>query len=172
MRLRRKFSFLLAGTILGSLVYLPSRAIAQSNPFSQLIEAAKTEVEKKGGKLVVGITWTDAQAKPVLEEFKKEFPFIQSISFVRLRTVEQMQRMLMEFRSGRPPDIDIPFISNELWPEYIKEKMFMVPRFPYKDLIRSLPQGWVQPDPRSLDPQGLYMASTGGARGIDRKSVV
>ena len=166
MRLRRKFSFLLAGTILGSLVYLTSTAVAQSNAFSQLIEAAKTEVEKKGGKLVIGITWTDAQAKPVLEEFKKEFPFIQTISFVRLRTVEQMQRMLMEFRSGRPPDIDIPFISNELWPEYIKEKMFMVPRFPYKDLIRSLPQGWVQPDPRSLDPQGLYMASTGGARGI------
>ena len=153
MRLGRKLSFLLAGSLIAAFVDHSSKVVAQSNVFSQLVDSAKTEVEKKGGKLIIGITWTEAQAKPVLEEFKKEFPFIQAIpSFVRLRTVEQMQRMLMEFKSGRPPDIDIPFISNELWPEYIKEKMFVVPRFPYKDLIRSLPQGWVQPEPRSLDP--------------------
>jgi len=166
MRLARTVSLLAAGLSILSIAYHLSTANGQGNSFTQLVDAAKGEVEKKGGKLIVGITWTDAQAKPVLEEFKKEFPFIQAISFVRLRTVEQMQRMLMEYRSGRPPDIDIPFISNELWPEYIKEKMFLTPRFPYKDLMRALPQGWLQPDPRSLDPQGLYLASTGGARGI------
>jgi ABC-type Fe3+ transport system substrate-binding protein len=166
MRLRGNLTLLLAGSLIGALVYFDATAVAQSNAFSQLVEAARTEVEKKGGKLTIGITWTERQAKPVIEEFRKEFPFIQAISFVRLRTVENMQRMLMEFKSGRPPDIDIPFISNELWPEYIKEKMFLVPRFPYKDLIRSLPQGWEPPDPRSLDPQGLYMACTGSARGI------
>jgi|GEM_PF-1625671 iron(III) transport system substrate-binding protein len=166
MRLTRMSSVVATGWFILNIACLLSIANAQSNLFTQLVDAAKSEVEKKSGKLIVGITWTDAQAKPVLEEFKKEFPFIQSISFVRLRTVEQMQRMLMEYRSGRAPDIDIPFISNELWPEYIKEKMFLTPRFPYKDLFRSLPQGWHQPDPRSLDPKGLYLASTGGARGI------
>jgi iron(III) transport system substrate-binding protein len=156
----------MAGWVWLVILLAPYHTQAQSNLFSQLVDAAKAEVEKKAGKLIVGITWTDAQAKPVLEEFRKDFPFVQAISFVRLRTVEQMQRMLMEYRSGRAPDIDIPFISNELWPEYIKEKMFLPPRFPYKELFRFLPQGWPQPDARSLDPQGLYIASTGSARGI------
>ena len=91
MRLGRKYSFVLAAALAASILWLARTANAQSNVFSQLVEASKAEVEKKGGKLIIGITWTEAQAKPVLEEFKKEFPFIQTISFVRLRTVEQMQ---------------------------------------------------------------------------------
>jgi hypothetical protein len=101
MRLAQLISVFAPGLLILSIAYLPSTANGQGNSFTQLVDAAKNEVEKKGGKLIVGITWTDAQAKPVLEEFKKDFSFIQAISFVQLRTVEQMQRMLMEYRSGR-----------------------------------------------------------------------
>ena len=166
MKFARELSLIAVGWLSLSMAYLPDRAMAQGNAFSQLVDTAKSEVEKRGGKLTIGITWTNSQATPVLDEFKKEFPFIQEITFVRLRTVEQMQRMLMEFKSGRAPDIDIPFISDELWPAYKKEKMFLTPRFPYKTLFQSMPQNWDRPDPRSLDPHGLYLASTGSARGI------
>lgn len=157
---------LVAGLLLLTVAYAPYPLMAQSSSFNQLVDIAKGEVEKNGGKLTIGITWTNKQAKPVLDEFRKEFPFVKETSFVRLRTVEQMQRMLMEYRGGRAPDIDIPFISDELWPAYKKEKMFLTPKIPYKALFQSMPKGWEEPDPRSLDPQGLYLASTGSARGI------
>ena len=166
MKLTRKVRVVAIPMLILSLAYFLGSAQAQNNSFTQLVDAAKSEVEKKGGKLTIGITWTNSQAKPVLAEFKKEFPFVKAISYVRLRTVANMQRMLMEYRSGRTPDVDIPFISDELWPEYMKEGLFLTPRFPYKDLFRSMPKGWTQPDPRSLDPKGLYLASTGSARGI------
>jgi ABC-type Fe3+ transport system substrate-binding protein len=152
--------------VLAAVVYRPTFSMAQSNLFSQLVQASKAEVEKNGGKLTVGMTWTDRQAKPVLQEFKKEFSFVRDISHSRLRTVEQAQRMLMEYKAGRAPDIDIPDISSELWPEYFKEGLFLKPRYDYKELIKSLPKDWPAPDPRVLDPEGRYIASTGSARGI------
>ena len=166
MNSKRNVETLVAGLLCACFVFVPDRSTAQSNLFGQLVAAAKPEVEKREGKLSVGMTWTNPQAKPVLEEFKKDFPFVKEVTYTRLRTVEQMQRMLMESKTGRPPDIDIPFISEELWPDYLKEKMFLKPHFPYAQLVKSLPKDWPEPDPRTMDPQGLYIASTGSARGI------
>jgi len=66
MRMALNGKFLVAGWLL-SIDYPSHPARAQSNLFSQLVDAAKAEVEKWNGKLIIGLTWTDPQAKPVLE---------------------------------------------------------------------------------------------------------
>jgi ABC-type Fe3+ transport system substrate-binding protein len=77
-----------------------------------------------------------------------------------------MQRMLMEARVGRNPPFDILNISHESWPDYAKAGLFPKPLFSYKALIKALPKGWTTPDPRIVDPNDEYMATTGLARGI------
>ena len=139
---------------------------AEGNLFNQLVETSKAEVAKKSGKLSVALEWPDNEAKPVLNAFKKDFPFIKETRFERHRTVEIMQRTLMETQAGRIPEFDLYHVSVEAWPEYDKAGLFRKPPFPYKDLIKALPKGWAAPDPRAVDPQGDFIATTGLVRGI------
>lgn len=143
-----------------------SLAMAQKDLFTQLVAASKAELEKKDGKLIVGFTWPKRQAKPILAAFKKEFPFVKKISYSRTRTVSLAQRMLIQYKGGNPPSIDIPYISNDVWPAYRQEGVFVKPRFPYLELAKSLPKGWPALDPRIFDPKGYYLASTASVRGI------
>ena len=139
---------------------------AQGELFNRMVENSKGEMATRGGKVVIGIDWTNDEAKPVLSGFKKDFPFVEAPTFERLRTVEEMQRMLMEAKTGRTPALDIANISHESSPDYKKAGLFPKPPFSYKAQIKALPKGWVTPDPRIVDPQDEYMATTGLARGI------
>jgi iron(III) transport system substrate-binding protein len=166
MIIKRAVFVLGAVLAFGALAYCPAVSNAQSDSFSQLVAASKAEVEKKSGKLSVALTWTDPQVKPVLAAFQKEFPVVKEVSYTRVRTIPVAQRMLMEYKAGRPPDIDISYISNELWPTYKQAGAFVKPRFSYAELVKKLPRGWPTPDPRAMDPEGYYMAGTGSGRGI------
>lgn len=139
---------------------------APANLFNRLMEISKDEMSKKGGKLAVVLEWPDNEAKPVLNAFKKDFPFVKETTFERHRTVEVMQRTLMEAKAGRTPQSDIYHASQEAWPEYEKAGLFSKPIFPYADLLKALPEGWTSPDPRALDPEGQFIATTGLIRGI------
>ena len=150
----------------GWLGYEPNSAVAQSDLFNRLVEASRNEMAKKGGKVLIGTDWTKDEAKPVLSGFKRDFPFVEAPSFERLRTTEEMQRMLMETQAGRTPPFDILNISHESWPDYKKAGLFPKPAFSYKALVKTLPKGWTAPDPRIVDPEDEYMATTGLARGI------
>src|SRR5262245_41865509 len=144
----------------------PAELWAQGELFNRMVENSKSEMGKRGGKVVIGTDWTNAEAKPVLNGFKKDFAFVEAPTFERLRTIEEMQRMLMEVKKGTTPALDIANISHESWPEYKKAGLFPKPPFSYKALIKALPKTWVTPDPRIVDPQDEYMATTGLARGI------
>ena len=93
--------------------------LAQSgNLYNQLVEASKSEVAKKGGRLTIALNWTNPQGKAIVEEFKKDFSFVKETKFERLRTVEDAQRALMEFKAGRPQQIDVSTVSDELWQSF------------------------------------------------------
>lgn len=144
----------------------PVFVLAQADAFSRLVEDARAEMAKQGGKIVIGTDWTNEEAKPLLSALKKELPFVEAPSFRRLRTTEEMQRMLMETKAGKTPPFDILNISHEAWPDYKQAGLFPKPPFSYKALIKALPKGWTTPDPRVVDPEDEYMATTGLARGI------
>ena len=80
MKSKRNVEILVVGLFCACFVFVPERSMGQSNLFGQLVTAAKTEVDKRDGKLSVGMTWTNPQAKPVLEEFKKDFPFLREVT--------------------------------------------------------------------------------------------
>jgi iron(III) transport system substrate-binding protein len=141
--------------------------LAQSgNLYNQLVDAAKSEVAKKGGKLTIALNWTNPQGKAIVDEFKKDFSFVKETKFERVRTVEDAQRALMEFKAGRPQQIDVSTVSDELWPTYQEAGAFVKPPFEYQMLAKVLPQGWPALDPRVIDPNGYFLATTGAVRGI------
>jgi ABC-type Fe3+ transport system substrate-binding protein len=140
---------------------------AQSgNLYNQLVEMAKSEIAKKGGKVTIAINWTNPQGKAIVEEFKKDFSFIKEGKFERVRTVEESQRALMEFKAGRPQQIDVTMVSDESWPAYQEAGAFLKPPFEYEKLAKALPSGWPALDPRVIDPQGYFLSTTGAVRGI------
>ncbi|MBI2988227.1 MAG: extracellular solute-binding protein [Deltaproteobacteria bacterium] len=139
---------------------------AQGNLLHQLVESSNSEMAKKGGSLSVALEWTDEEAKPLLESFKKDFPFIKETSFSRVRGTELMQRTFMEYKAGRTPKYDIMHVSFEAWPTYRDAGAFVRPPFSYKELMKSLPPDWTPPDPRAIDPNGYFLAIAGLARGI------
>jgi ABC-type Fe3+ transport system substrate-binding protein len=142
-------------------------ALAQSgNLYNQLVEMAKGEIAKKSGKVTIAINWTNPQGKAIAEEFKKDFSFIKESKFERVRTVEESQRALMEFKAGRPQQIDVTMVSDESWPAYQEAGAFVKPPFEYEKLAKTLPQGWPSLDPRVIDPQGYFLSTTGAVRGI------
>lgn len=153
------------GLIFWELVYDPPVIWAQANLFNQLVEASKAEMAKKGGRLAVALEW-EAGGKEVVSAFKNEFPFIKEASFERVRTTDQMQRMLVEYQAGRTPKYDIVHVSFEAWPSYRDAGMFVRPPVPYKELVKSLPPDWPPPDSRAVDSEGLFIATAGLARGI------
>jgi hypothetical protein len=136
------------------------------NLYNQLVEASKAEVAKKSGKLIIALNWTNPQGKAIVEEFKKDFSFVKETKFERLRTVEEGQRALMEFKAGRPQQVDVSTVSNELWPSYHESGAFVKPPFEYQKLAKALPHGWPPLDSRVIDPNGYFLATTGAVRGI------
>ena len=140
---------------------------AQSaNPFTKLVEASKAEAAKKGGKVTIGTNWTGEQAKPILEAFKKDFPFITQPRFERMRRIEDHQRALLEYKAGRPPAIDVTSISSEVWPEYHSAGAFVKAAFSYRELAKFLPKDWPPLDSRVIDSDGYFLATSGASRGI------
>ena len=140
---------------------------AQSaNLYNQLVDASKSEVAKKGGKITIALNWTNPQGKAIVDEFKKDFSFVKETKFERVRTVEEAQRALMEYKAGRPQQIDVTTISDELWPTYHEAGAFVKPPFEYQRLAKALPEGWPALDPRVIDPNGYFLATTGAVRGI------
>ena len=160
-----RFFLFAIGLALTGMIYAPA-ILAQGKIFNQLVEMSKAEMGKKGGKLSFGNNWTPRQAKPVLKEFTKDFPFVKEVIFTRMRTVDFSQRMLLEYKSGRSPEYDVPMVTTEAWSQYEEAGAFLKPPFGYKELIKARPANWPAPDPRVVDPKGFYMYTAGSARGI------
>lgn len=167
MRISKKcFSlFLRISLLFGAIAYDPSAILAQSSLFNRLVNASKAEMATKGGKLSIGLEWQEG-GKPVADAFAEHFSFIREVSFERVTKVDLMFRILMEYKGGRVPKYDVMHTSFETWPTYQEAGVFARPPFSYLELLRSLPPDWSRPDPRIVDPEGYFLATTALARGI------
>lgn len=153
-------------TVVGGLAYAPPPSQAQGTIFNQLVEASKAEMAAKDGKLHVATEWTKTtEGMPILGLFQKDFPFVKEVSFTRERGVDAMQRILIEVQAGRVQKYDILKVSEELWPEYKRVGLFVKPPFDYHKLAKSLPADWGEINPRAIDPNGMFIATTARAMG-------
>jgi len=138
---------------------------ASASAFEQLVKQAESEMVKKQGTLWVSFEWPARDTKKVFPEFKKAFPFIKDVRYERTHTTAVSQRMLIEIQQGTNPKFDVMGIASELRGQYQQAGLLVKPPVDYKALASSLPSDWPALDPRSLDPKGYFIATTGLARG-------
>ncbi|HWP56750.1 MAG TPA: ABC transporter substrate-binding protein [Candidatus Acidoferrales bacterium] len=159
-------NFRLAVAAVTFLVFTSQPVLAQKgNLFNQLVDGSRAELEKKGGKLKMALDWPEEDAKPVLPHFQKAFPFIKQIDYVRETRSEPFGRYLVSAKQGVYPEYDIMHVASEFQAQYLKEGLFVKPRFDYKELNKFLPKEWGKIDDRAIDPKGYFLGTTGNARG-------
>ena len=150
----------------GIFVWEAKASFGQSRDlFNKLVATAKAEMEKKGGKLFLSNEWRKREAIPVLKAFQKEFPFVKEVDHTRSSGTGTWARWLIQIQQGTYPEYDIFHVASEYWPEYGKAGVFIKPPFDYKKLAESLPPDWGEIDKRAIDPEGMFIATTGLARG-------
>src|SRR5499425_3773231 len=140
--------------------------VSAQNPFDKLVDASKAEMAKRNGRLKIALDWPEADTVNVFPEFKKSFPFIREILYTREGDVGPFANYLIRIKRGEFPEFDIMHVAGEFEIQYEKEGVFVKPPLSYKDLSAHLPQGWPKLDPRTLDPNGYFIGTTGAARGI------
>jgi ABC-type Fe3+ transport system substrate-binding protein len=156
----RRRSFTAAGLLFAALIYGSNAAPAEKNPFGQLIESARGEMAKGQGKLSVLLDLSAKEVTPVLRVFQKEFPFVKDMAYTRMNRTEEFQRLILESKAGRPPEVDIGHVQFEAWTELRDAGMFVKPPFSYQQLAKSLPPDWGSLDSRAIDTNGYYLAAS------------
>ena len=138
----------------------PQAAAAEKTPFNALLATAKAEMAKNAGKLSAVLEMNPKEMNPVLDGFRKEFSFVKEFTYERMNRTEEFQRMIIESRAGRHPSQDVLHVQFEAWPQMRDAGMFKKPLFPYAQLVKSLPKDWGSVDPRAIDPNGYYLATS------------
>jgi len=137
----------------GLLIWTDGLAFGQPRSlFDQLVEASRTEMAKKGGKLKMTLDWPAPDTKKVFPEFAKAFPFVKEISYFRETGIGPFASYLIRIKRGEYPDYDIMHIAGEFEAQYEAEGVFVKPPFDYQELNRFLPPDWPKLDPRGYGP--------------------
>jgi ABC-type Fe3+ transport system substrate-binding protein len=135
------------------------------DPFDQLVSAAKTELEQKRGAIRVTLDWPEPDAKVILPEFVRAFPFVRNIDYFRETGIGPFGRYLLSIQQGNAPPYDIMHVAAEYQGQYADANAFVKPLFDYHALSDSLPEGWPKIQDAAYDPQGRFLATTAMVRG-------
>jgi ABC-type Fe3+ transport system substrate-binding protein len=138
----------------------PSANAAEKDLFNQLVERSRSEMSRGPGKLTVLLDLPAKEVTPVLRAFQKEFPFVKDMPYTRMNRTEEFQRLILESRAGRTPEVDIGHAQFEAWTELRDAGMFVKPPFSYQELAKSLPPDWGPLDARAIDTNGYYLAAS------------
>lgn len=125
----------------GSAVLLAAKPTLAQSAYEQLVAMATAEASKVGGEIKMALDWPDADAKPVIEEFMKAFPFVKKIDYERESGVDPFGRYLIGFKQGEVAPYDIMHVASEYEQQYLEAGIFEKPPFEYQDLGKSLPAG-------------------------------
>lgn len=145
---------------------LGTAAAQAQTAYDKLVVMAKAEVEKAGGVVRISTDWSDVDAKPVIEQFTKDFPFVRKVDYQRETGTDPFGRYLIGIQQGTFPPYDIMHVASEYEPEYLKAGVFVKPPLPYSEVNDSLPSDWPRMTGGAIDPTGYFVATTGNTRGI------
>ena len=82
---------------------------AAAQDLQQVIEGAKKE-----GQVRVYSSMQKETSRPVLDAFRKKYPFITKVDHHRFTGLEESERVIAELRVGRV-DMDVLLVRSELW---------------------------------------------------------
>lgn len=105
----------------------------------EILDKAKQE-----GKLRVLTGLSSDIIKPLLEAFRKKYPFLDT-SAEEIEGVDAYQRFILEMKAGAPMDWDVSMIPNDYYPDYI-------PHMKKFDILGMGEQGVVKFHPKMVHP--------------------
>lgn len=154
------------GAVAGFAMLAGAPPVAAQNAYEKLVAMSKAEVDKLGGTIKMALDWPDEDAKPVLAEFMKAFPFVRKIDFERETGIDPFGRYLISFKQGQPAPYDVMHIASEYEQQYLEAGLFDKPPVEYTELAKVLPKDWPALNPANLDPKGYFVSTTANTRGI------
>ena len=73
---------------------------------------------KKEGRLKVLTGLDPASHAPMMQSFKKKYPFIDAVEIHELDNTDASQRFLTELKAGRGREWDVAYLSTEVYSDY------------------------------------------------------
>jgi|RhiMetdeSRZDD1v2_1073273.scaffolds.fasta_scaffold451460_2 ABC-type Fe3+ transport system substrate-binding protein len=110
---------------------------------------------KKGGKVKVGSTLDPDTYKPMVESFKKKYPFIDT-QMEELSGAVYGEKFLMEVGAGKATDWDLVHAPEDMYSRFAENAM----KF---DLLGMAQHGVLAINPRMVDPELRTIVSVGSA---------
>ena len=90
------------GAIAGAALLVGAQPAAAQNAYEKLVAMSKAEVDKLGGTIKMALDWPDEDAKPVLAEFLKTYPFVKKIDFERETGIDPFGRLVAQVMTQPP----------------------------------------------------------------------
>src|SRR5262245_61580135 len=128
----KPYSVLLLVASLGFLLFASNVLAAQPNAAllkakqdaetkGYIFETSHDEIvakAKKEGRLKVITGLDPASHAPMMQSFKKKYPFIESVEIHELDNTDASQRFLSELKAGRGREWDVAYLSTEVFSDY------------------------------------------------------
>ncbi len=109
---------------------------------------------KKEGSLKVLTGLDPASHSPMMQSFKKKYPFIETVEIHELDNTDASQRFLAELKAGQGREWDVAYLSIEVYPDYPP----LAKKF---DLLGMAEQGVLNIPPRMVDPKYRTIVALG-----------
>ena len=154
---------------------------ASPNPGSQKVKAEAETQEyisfnsrdeiiagaRKEGKLRASSLLGSRNFKPLVNAFKKRYPFITDFSLEEVGSTEAPQRLLLELQSGRTTNWDVFSVAPDFYPEYAPYvKRFDILGMAMRKVL-AIPTPMIDPKNRIA----VAIASTAHAIAYNRKRI-
>src|SRR5262245_6521569 len=166
--MNQSLRFVAVGCLLGSWLFAFSALAAES----AALQKARKEAEAKGfvfvgnrdeivakakkeGKVKVGSTLDPDTYKPMVESFKKKYPFIDT-QMEELSGAVYGEKFLMEVGAGKATDWDLVHAPEDMYSRFAENAM----KF---DLLGMAQHGALAINPRMVDPELRTIVSVGSA---------
>lgn len=110
---------------------------------------------KKEGKLRVHSSLDPGTFKPLMDSFKKKYPFVE-IEIQEMTGTDTAQRFLLELKAGTVKDVDALNLPEDFYTEY-------APHAKKFDILGMAEQGVLKINPKMVDPEYRNVVSFGSA---------
>jgi ABC-type Fe3+ transport system substrate-binding protein len=104
---------------------------------------------KKEGRLKVLTGLDPATHSPMMQSFKKKYPFIETVETHELDNTDASQRFLAELKAGRAREWDVAYLSTEVYSDYPP------------DFLSMAQHGVLKIPPRMVDPKHRTIVALG-----------
>jgi ABC-type Fe3+ transport system substrate-binding protein len=155
-------------TLFGSLLFASANLAAQPNAMllkakrdaeakGYIFEASHDEIVAKARKerrLKVLTGLDPASHSPMMESFKKKYPFIEAVETHELDNTDASQRFLAELKAGRAREWDVAYLSTEVYSDYPP----LAKKF---DFLGMAEHGVLKIPPRMVEPKHRTIVALG-----------